>query len=85
VKQEKMPHVPHPQLLTLCLRVKRMTWIMKTTGRFCHPSNLSLFLSNSKNWLDLSIMPPPESPPIACFHLFFTDLILTLMVTESSR
>jgi hypothetical protein len=30
-------------------------------------------------------MPPPDSPPIAYFHLFFTDLIFTLMVTESNR
>jgi hypothetical protein len=30
-------------------------------------------------------MPLPDSPPIACFRLFFTDLILTLMVTESNR
>jgi hypothetical protein len=30
-------------------------------------------------------MPPPESSPIAYFHLFFTDMILTLMVTESNR
>jgi hypothetical protein len=30
-------------------------------------------------------MPPPDSPPIASFHFFFTDLILNLMVTESSR
>jgi hypothetical protein len=44
-----------PQLLTLCLTVKRMTWMMKTTGKFCHLSNLSLFLSNSKNCLYLSI------------------------------
>jgi hypothetical protein len=30
-------------------------------------------------------MPPLESPPITYFHLFFTDLILTLMVTECNR
>jgi hypothetical protein len=30
-------------------------------------------------------MPPCDSSPIACFHLFLTDLILTLMVTESNR
>jgi hypothetical protein len=30
-------------------------------------------------------MPPPDSPPIAYFHLFFTNLILALMVTESNR
>jgi hypothetical protein len=30
-------------------------------------------------------MPAPDSPPIAYFHLFFTDLILTLKVTESNR
>jgi hypothetical protein len=30
-------------------------------------------------------MPPPDSPPVACFQLFFTDLILTLMVTESNK
>jgi hypothetical protein len=29
--------------------------------------------------------PTPDSPPSAYFHLFFTDLILTLMVTESNR
>jgi hypothetical protein len=27
----------------------------ETTGKFCHLSSLSLFLSNSKNCLDLSI------------------------------
>jgi hypothetical protein len=27
-------------------------------------------------------MPPLESPPIAYFHLFFTDLILILMVRD---
>jgi hypothetical protein len=30
-------------------------------------------------------MPPPDSSPIANFQLFFTDLILTLMLTESNR
>lgn len=30
-------------------------------------------------------VPPPDSPTIAYFHLFFTDLILTLMMTESNR
>jgi hypothetical protein len=30
-------------------------------------------------------MPPSDSPRVAYFHLFFTDLILTLMVTESNR
>jgi hypothetical protein len=30
-------------------------------------------------------VPPPDSPPPAYFHLFFTDLILTLLVTESNR
>jgi hypothetical protein len=30
-------------------------------------------------------MPPPDSPPIAYFRLFFTDLIITLMVTESNK
>jgi hypothetical protein len=30
-------------------------------------------------------IPPPASLPIAYFHFFFTDLILTLMVTESNR
>jgi hypothetical protein len=30
-------------------------------------------------------MPSPDSPRIAYFQLFFTDLILTLMATESSR
>jgi hypothetical protein len=48
------PHAT-PLLLALCLTVKRMTWMMETIGKFCHLSNLSLFLSNSKNWLDLSI------------------------------
>jgi hypothetical protein len=28
---------------------------------------------------------PPDSPSIAYFHFFFTDLILNLVVTESSR
>jgi hypothetical protein len=31
-----------PPLLTLCLTVKRMT-MMKTTGKFCHLSNLTFF------------------------------------------
>jgi hypothetical protein len=48
-------HVPHPQLLILCLTLKRMTWTMKTTGKLCHLSNLSLFLYISKNCLDLSM------------------------------
>jgi hypothetical protein len=39
-------HHHHLQLFTLCLTVKRRTWMMKTTEKFCHPSNLSLFLSN---------------------------------------
>jgi hypothetical protein len=30
-------------------------------------------------------MPLPDSPPTVYFHLFFTDLIITLMVTESNR
>nr|CAD7260670.1 unnamed protein product [Timema shepardi] len=30
-------------------------------------------------------MPPPDSLPIAYFFLFFTDFILSLMVTESNR
>ncbi|XP_021936450.1 piggyBac transposable element-derived protein 4-like [Zootermopsis nevadensis] len=30
-------------------------------------------------------MPPPNSPPISYFLLFFTDFILSLMVTESNR
>jgi hypothetical protein len=30
-------------------------------------------------------MPPPYSPSVAYFHPFFTDLLLTLMVTESTR
>jgi hypothetical protein len=30
-------------------------------------------------------MPPPDSLPIDYCHLFFTDLILTFMVTESDR
>jgi hypothetical protein len=30
-------------------------------------------------------MPPPDSPLIAYYHLFVTDLILTLKVTESNR
>jgi hypothetical protein len=30
-------------------------------------------------------MPPPDSPSVAYFHPFFTDLILTLMVTECNR
>jgi hypothetical protein len=30
-------------------------------------------------------MPPPDSLPIAYFHLFFTDLIITPTVTESNR
>jgi hypothetical protein len=30
-------------------------------------------------------MPPPDSPPVAYFHLFFTELSLTLMATKSNR
>jgi hypothetical protein len=30
-------------------------------------------------------IPPPDSPPIAYFRLFYTDLILTLTVPESNR
>jgi hypothetical protein len=55
MKKKRMPHMSHPQLLTLCLTVKTMTWMMKTTPKFCQLSNLSLLLSNSKNCLDLSI------------------------------
>jgi hypothetical protein len=29
---EEDAHMPHPQLLTLYMTVKRMTWVMKTTG-----------------------------------------------------
>jgi hypothetical protein len=61
-----------------------MTWMMKTIGKFCHLSSLSLYLSNSKNCLDLSIC-LLLILFIAYFHLFFTDLIFTLMVTESNR
>jgi hypothetical protein len=50
VKKKKMPHMPHPQLLTLCLRMKRMTWMMKTTGKFCHLSNFSHFLIPRTVW-----------------------------------
>jgi hypothetical protein len=53
--KKKMPHMPHPQLLTLYLTVKRMTRMMNTTGKFCHLSSLSRFLSNSKKCLDLTI------------------------------
>jgi hypothetical protein len=47
--KKKMPHIPHPQLLTLCLTIKRMTYMMKTTEKFHHLSNFFLFLSYSKN------------------------------------
>jgi hypothetical protein len=30
-------------------------------------------------------MPPPDSPPVTFFHLFFAGLILTLMVKELNR
>jgi hypothetical protein len=73
--------MPHSQLLTLCLTVKRVTWMMKTVGKVCHLSNLSLFLSNSKNCLDLSICLLLLLTTIS----FFTDLILTLIVSESNR
>jgi hypothetical protein len=56
--KKRMAHMPHPQLLALCLTVKRMTlmmMMMMTAGKFCHLSNLLLFLSDSKNCLDLSI------------------------------
>lgn len=32
---------------------KRMTWMMMTTGKFYYLSSLCLFLSNSRNCLDL--------------------------------
>jgi hypothetical protein len=82
VKKKKMPHL---QLLTLLLTVKRMAWMMTTAGKFCHMSSLSLFLSNSKNCLDLSICLLLILFPMAYFCLFFTDLILALMVTESNK
>jgi hypothetical protein len=77
-------HMPHPQLLTLCLSVKRMTWMIMTTGKLSPELPLPLpfqfqELPGPKH------MPPPDSPPIAYFHLFFTGLILTLTVTESNR
>jgi hypothetical protein len=80
-EEEDAPHAT-PQMLTLCLTVKRMTWMMKSAGKFCHLSNLSLFLSS---YTGPKHIHPPNSPPIAYFHLFFTDLILILMVTESNR
>jgi hypothetical protein len=55
-----------------CLTVKRMIWMMKTTGKVCHLGNLSLFLSNSRNCLDLSI----------CLLL---NLLLWLTSTSSSQ
>jgi hypothetical protein len=59
-----------------------MTWMMKTTEKLSPRQPLLLQLqelSGPKH------MPPPESPPIAYFNLFFTDLILTLMVTEFNK
>jgi hypothetical protein len=53
-EDDDAPHVTPPAAHPV-LTVKRMTWMVKTTGKFCHLSNLSLFLSNSKNCLDLSI------------------------------
>jgi hypothetical protein len=50
----------------------------------CHLSNVSLFLSNPENSLDLSICLLMILLQLLTFHLFFTDLILTLMVTESN-
>jgi hypothetical protein len=58
-KEEEEEEKPHSNLLTLCLTVKRMVWMMKTTPKFCHLSNFSLFLSNSRNCLDISICPLP--------------------------
>jgi hypothetical protein len=51
----------------------------------CYLSNVSLFLSNSENWLDLSICLPMILLQLLTFQLFFTDLILTIVVTESNR
>jgi hypothetical protein len=53
-EEEDAPHTKS-QLLALCLTVKRMAWMMKNTGKLCHVSNFFVFLSNSKNCLDLSI------------------------------
>jgi hypothetical protein len=51
----------------------------------CYLSIVSLFLSNSENCLDLNICLPMILLQLLTFQLFFTDLILTIMVTESNR
>jgi hypothetical protein len=53
--EEETEEEATPQLFTLCLTVKRMTWMMKTIQKSNHLSNISLFISNSKNCLDVGI------------------------------
>jgi hypothetical protein len=82
-EEKKMPLMPHPQLLTLCLTVKRIMDDEDYREILSPEQNLPLpfqfqQLPGPKH------MPAPDSPPIAYFHLF-TDLILTLLVTESNR
>jgi hypothetical protein len=50
-----------------------MTWVMKTTGSN-YLSNLSLFLSNSKNCLDLN-MCLLQSLPNTCMHATIEELL----------
>jgi hypothetical protein len=57
-----------------------MTWMMNLSPEQPLPLPFQFNeLSGPKHVL------PPESPAIAYFHLFFTYLILILMVTESNR
>jgi hypothetical protein len=67
--------MPHHQLLTLFLTDRK---ILSPEQPLALPFQFQE-LSGPKHML------PPDSPPIAYFHLFFTDVILTLMMTESNR
>jgi hypothetical protein len=75
--------MPHPQLLTLSdseednIHDEDYREILSPEQPLLLPFQF-LELSGPKH------MPPLESPPITYFHLFFTDLILTLTVTESN-
>jgi hypothetical protein len=54
--------------------------------KICHLSNFSLPLQFQElPGPKHTSMPPPDSPPVAYFQLFFPYLILTLMVTEANR
>jgi hypothetical protein len=83
IQVKKMPHMPRPQLLTISDTEKHNMGdedyreILSPEQPVPLPFQLQE-LSGPKH------MPPTDSPPVAYFHLF-TNLILTLMVTESNR